>query len=318
MTYKHRTKSGKVRHYRSRQAYLDSVKGMFAQNYQKKNHSKQITKIKSKNRLQHRGGVGKVSSTKKKICETCKRKGVKLHEGKCAICRQEFKKYKDNPTQKLDDLIKKNKIYEDEWKKLYVKKMRQRASWGIDLEFVDEDKLEEALQGYLKTYWEIKKIDPKYFMPENMRNRMQHEVDIKGGREFCSMCRKSNQSLNKGKCKVCREAEKAFAGERRKAEKKQKTQSQDEYIVDRISGGLGDLIKGKRGTWGTRIIFYKNHAYNPINESYVVNRTNPVSYGGQVSLPPYNNDLKEFSIHEYTVLGKNAREEAEKYYNSLI
>ena len=49
MVYKHRTQSGKVRHYQSRGHYERSLRGMFADQYQKKNHYKKIrTRIRSR------------------------------------------------------------------------------------------------------------------------------------------------------------------------------------------------------------------------------------------------------------------------------
>jgi hypothetical protein len=48
MVYKHRTKSGKVRHFGNKRAYEDSLKGMFAKDYQKKDHSKKLQKVKPK------------------------------------------------------------------------------------------------------------------------------------------------------------------------------------------------------------------------------------------------------------------------------
>jgi molybdenum cofactor biosynthesis enzyme MoaA len=89
-------KNGKVRHYSSKRAYEDSLKGMFANRDTKKNHSRKIQKVKnkSKKRIKHRGGVGKVSSTRKKFCDTCKREGQSFEEGKCKVCVKAFKEYK--------------------------------------------------------------------------------------------------------------------------------------------------------------------------------------------------------------------------------
>ena len=95
MVYKHKTKNGKIRHYQSKRAYEDSLKGMFAKDYLKKNHSKKIAKAKTKsNRQMKHRGVGKVSSTKKKLCDTCRGEGLSLTEGKCKVCAKEFKTFK--------------------------------------------------------------------------------------------------------------------------------------------------------------------------------------------------------------------------------
>ena len=95
MVYKHRMKNGKVRHYSNKQAYLNSVKGMFANlNSDSSIRKKTIkAKSKSKRRMQHRGGVGKISSVKKKTCEKCKREKT-LNKGICKECEKAFKEYK--------------------------------------------------------------------------------------------------------------------------------------------------------------------------------------------------------------------------------
>ena len=82
--------NGKIRHYSNKQAYLNSVKGMFANGYQKKNHSKKLRR--NRKRLKHRG-IGKVSSTRKKTCEKCKRENIPLTKGVCKECAQAFKEY---------------------------------------------------------------------------------------------------------------------------------------------------------------------------------------------------------------------------------
>ncbi len=102
MVYKHRTQSGKVRHYQSRGHYERSLKGMFANGYQKKNHSKKIAKIKAKKRITHRG-IGKVSSGKK-FCETCKAEGKDLTKGRCKVCAEEFASFKQPEIYKPRDV----------------------------------------------------------------------------------------------------------------------------------------------------------------------------------------------------------------------
>ena len=89
MVYRHRMQNGKIRHYQSRQHYLNSVRGMFANNYQKK---KRRPTQKTKKRIRHRG-IGKVSSTRKKTCEYCKRENLPLTKGKCKECAEAFKEY---------------------------------------------------------------------------------------------------------------------------------------------------------------------------------------------------------------------------------
>lgn len=57
MVYKHRTKSGKIKHYQSKKAYEDSLKGMFGKNHTPSSNRYKINKTKRKNksrRLQHR------------------------------------------------------------------------------------------------------------------------------------------------------------------------------------------------------------------------------------------------------------------------
>jgi hypothetical protein len=72
---------------------------MFANQYQKKNHSKKIAKAKAKNRLKHKG-VGRVSSGKKKLCDTCKGEGKMLTDGRCKVCIKEFASFEQ---PKLED-----------------------------------------------------------------------------------------------------------------------------------------------------------------------------------------------------------------------
>ena len=94
MVYKHRMQNGKIRHYSSKRAYEDSLKGMFANQYQRKDHSRKIRRAKTKSRkLNHRAGIKKISSNKK-YCETCKRTGLPLKDGRCKQCRKEFKEFK--------------------------------------------------------------------------------------------------------------------------------------------------------------------------------------------------------------------------------
>ena len=345
MVYRHRMQNGKVRHFQSRAHYERSVKAMFANQYQKKNHSKKIAK--SKRRIKHRG-IGKVSSTRKQVCNKCKREKT-LDKGMCKECTEAFASYKQ-PKSKKTILNHLEKETINEYWRNFVSRNLDPLENHLDHRFPSDDNMLAVIiskeDGYV-SYWDfgtdiappdtpmehfwiveipvdfettieqLLRIDLANIIIREATNRMEHDVDIKAGKEFCAMCKRKGQILTKGKCKVCRQAEKAFEGERKKAERKQKESSQDAYIIDRVTGGWGDLIKGKEGKWGTRVILFKQHAYSPIAESYRVLRTNPVSYGGQVSFPPYNDDRKEFSIHVYAVLGKDAREEAEKYYNSL-
>ena len=103
MVYKHRMQNGKIRHYSSKNAYEDSMKGMFANQYQKKNHSKKINKSQSRKRIKHRG-IGKVSSTRKKLCSKCKRENLPMNKGVCKECAEAFATYKQ-PISKIDHLI---------------------------------------------------------------------------------------------------------------------------------------------------------------------------------------------------------------------
>ena len=91
MVYKHRMQNGKIRHYSSKNAYERSLRGMFANGYQKKNHSRKIRKTKPKKRMQHHG-VKKVSS-KGEYCKYCKKK-KHLTEGSCKDCAEAFASYK--------------------------------------------------------------------------------------------------------------------------------------------------------------------------------------------------------------------------------
>jgi hypothetical protein len=95
--------NGKIRHYSNKQAYLNSVRGMFANQYQKKNHTNKIQKAKNKRQMKHKG-VGRVSSGKKKLCETCKREGKDLTKGKCKVCVEEFASFKqpEQPKKQKD------------------------------------------------------------------------------------------------------------------------------------------------------------------------------------------------------------------------
>ena len=94
MVYKHRMKNGKIRTYKSKRVYEESMKGMFANQYQRKDHSKKIAKSKKKRRLQHLG-VGKISS-KGEYCKYCRKK-KHLTEGRCKDCAEAFASYKQEP-----------------------------------------------------------------------------------------------------------------------------------------------------------------------------------------------------------------------------
>ncbi len=61
MVYKHRTKSGKVRQYQSKRAYEDSMKGLFAKDYQKKDHSRKIRKAKNKSPYRKQKSMKRIS-----------------------------------------------------------------------------------------------------------------------------------------------------------------------------------------------------------------------------------------------------------------
>jgi hypothetical protein len=82
-------KNGRIRQYQSKRAYQDSLKGMFAKNYQKKNHPNKIMRNR-KRKIKHKGGVGKISSVRKKECEKCKREGLPMDEGVCKECAEAF------------------------------------------------------------------------------------------------------------------------------------------------------------------------------------------------------------------------------------
>ncbi|MHA2119620.1 MAG: hypothetical protein ACW990_00300 [Promethearchaeota archaeon] len=95
MVYKHRMKNGKIRHYSNKQAYLNSVRGMFANQYQKKNHTNKIQKAKNKTkkRLRHRG-TGRVSSGKA-FCAMCRGKKLSLDvKGVCKDCIKITEEYR--------------------------------------------------------------------------------------------------------------------------------------------------------------------------------------------------------------------------------
>jgi hypothetical protein len=88
-------KNGKIRHYQSRRHYLNSMQGMFANQYQKRDHSDKLrtkAKTKTKNRIKHKG-VGKVSSVKKERCNYCRKENLPLDKGECKGCKEEFKDY---------------------------------------------------------------------------------------------------------------------------------------------------------------------------------------------------------------------------------
>jgi hypothetical protein len=74
---------------------------MFANQYQKKNHSRKISKLQKKNkRIKHRG-VGKVSSVRKKECEKCKRKNLPMDKGVCKECSEAFAEFKQPESTEL-------------------------------------------------------------------------------------------------------------------------------------------------------------------------------------------------------------------------
>jgi hypothetical protein len=156
-------KNGKIRHYSNKQAYLNSIKGMFANQYQKKNHSRKIQKAKAKNksrkRMQHRGV--KSVKTGEAFCKDCKRKTKPLSKGRCNFCKTETKKF---DTAQLKNLADQMDIHAEEWQKLWMKKAKQRARLGDHLDFPEEEKLNDALQNYLEARNNIREIDPKYFL----------------------------------------------------------------------------------------------------------------------------------------------------------
>ena len=322
MVYKHRTQNGKIRHYQSRQHYLNSVKGMNAKDYQKKNHSRKINKLQKKNkRIQH-AGVGKVSSGKKKLCVTCKREGLPLTKGKCKVCAKEFKSF-EKEKGSLEAEVKELRIikdgYQKQWYDLFGKKMRQQRGFGDHLPFPEEERLQEVLELYSKAHdkWskKMKEFNPDYFKRGINTFRLGHEVDIKSGKEFCAMCKREGHSLTKGKCKVCRQAEKEYEKQSVKRKSEAEKRAMDSYIIDRISGGWGELKKSKQGKNNTRILFYKQQAYEPQNSSFVVQRMNEVTESeGRIS-SPQTNDSRQFSVRSGGLI--HAIRKAKEYYTTL-
>jgi hypothetical protein len=109
-------KNGKIRHYQSRRHYLNSMQGMFANQYQKKNHTKKLMKNR-KRKIKHRGGVGKVSSVKKKTCEKCKREKP-LNKGVCRECEEAFASYKQPEKAKIPKYKRIGNKISENWKNL--------------------------------------------------------------------------------------------------------------------------------------------------------------------------------------------------------
>ncbi len=311
MGYRHRTQRGKYINFKSKNAYENWKRGMFANINTSNSSKRKIAKAKLKSkRIQHRG-VKEIRAGKQ-VCEMCK-KGLPLHKGKCKVCRKETKRYAGDTKRIIADLEKQMDIHAEEWQKLYIRKARQRARMGDHLAFPDEEKLEEALIQYLASRDKIRELDSDYFI----KRRIIHDVDVQSGKEFCAMCRAKNKPLTKGKCKVCRQAEKAFAGERGKREREAIKSKMDNFIVDRISGGVGDLIRGKQGKYNTRIVLYLHHANNPIHNYYAVRKVNEITEPMGFVTFPTPTLHESFNIIQLRILGKDARTEAEKHYESL-
>jgi hypothetical protein len=95
--------------FRNKTAYENWKRGMFANttnnNSVKRRVAKAQQKSKSKRRMQHKGGVGKVSSTRKKVCEKCKRENLPLDKGKCKFCAEAFKEYEEERGQHKDQRL---------------------------------------------------------------------------------------------------------------------------------------------------------------------------------------------------------------------
>ena len=94
MVYRHRTQSGRIIKFKNKSSYENWKKGMFA-NMQTGSSCRKIAKAKKKSnkRLKHKG-IGKISSTRKKSCERCKRENLPLTEGVCKFCEKEFAEFK--------------------------------------------------------------------------------------------------------------------------------------------------------------------------------------------------------------------------------
>jgi molybdenum cofactor biosynthesis enzyme MoaA len=102
--------NGKIKKFRNKTAYENWKKGMFANMNSHRSSQRKVAKAKnksqSKKRIKHKG-VGKVSSVKKKFCDTCKREGQSFEEGKCKICVEAFKEYKqpEKPKRTRSDIV---------------------------------------------------------------------------------------------------------------------------------------------------------------------------------------------------------------------
>jgi hypothetical protein len=278
-------------------------------------------KSKSKRRLKHRG-VGKVSSGKK-VCNMCKRKGLSLTDGRCKVCAEEFKKYSKklstNVEAEIAELRRIKDGYMKEWYDLQGKKMRQQRGLGNHLPFPEQNRLDEVFDLFSEAHnkWskKVREHDPDYFKRGINTFRLGHEVDVHSGKEFCSMCRAKDKTLSKGKCKFCRKEGKQYEKESKYRKSEAEKTAMDAYIVDRISGGWGELKKSKQGKHNTRILFYKQEAYEPQNSSYVVQRMNEVTEPeGRIS-SPYNDDLRTFSVRSGGLI--SAIRKAKEYYQSL-
>ena len=95
MGYRHRTQRGKYINFKSKNAYENWKRGMFANLSTSNSSKRKVAKVKSKSRrrLQH-AGVGRVSSTKKKRCDYCRKENLPLTEGRCKVCAKDFAEFK--------------------------------------------------------------------------------------------------------------------------------------------------------------------------------------------------------------------------------
>ena len=103
MVYRHRTQSGRIINFKNKSSYENWKKGMFANMHSSNSSRRKITRANSKSRrkMNHKAGIGKVSS-KGEYCKYCRKK-KHLTEGRCKDCAQAFKEY-NQPKELTEDI----------------------------------------------------------------------------------------------------------------------------------------------------------------------------------------------------------------------
>jgi hypothetical protein len=156
MVYKHRTKSGKVRHYSNKQSYLNSVKGMNAKDYQKKNHSRKIQKMKHKN-------TNSVPKTRK-VFISANNKPNKLSIKLTKIFKQVNKKYFNNSLEPIPIVIT-NRPHPKHWGAAYKAEWKDGKQIEKEIHVYSFKSPPIILENYTKHesihYWQDTQMDGK-------------------------------------------------------------------------------------------------------------------------------------------------------------